>query len=202
MTEISRIPLQPLPEGSLTKLWLGIGAAVLLAAGIAWAAAPSISALAGGVTVETIEAGEGASPTANDFALVSYRGTLPDGTVFDEGEQVPMAVDQVVPGFSTALQEMQPGGRYRVQIPAEQAYGAEGGGPIPPDTDLTFEVELLEFRTRDEVMQMQQQMLQQQMMQQQMMQGQGGMPPGAMPQGALPPGTMPGVDPGQAPQLP
>jgi len=193
MTEITRVPLQPLPKGSLTKLWLGIAAAVLVAAGVAWAAAPDFDTLANGVTMETIEAGEGDSPGATDFALVNYRGTLPDGTVFDEGQQVPMQVDQVVPGFSTALQAMQPGGRYRVQIPAEQAYGADvpPGGPIPPNTDLTFEVDLIEHRTREEVMQMQQQMMQQQMMQQ-MLQGQGAAPgaPGALP-GQAPAGPPP-----------
>jgi hypothetical protein len=189
MTEITRVPLQPLPKGSLTKLWLGVAAAVLVAAGVAWAAAPKFDMLAGGVTIETIEAGEGETPAATDFALVNYRGTLPDGTVFDEGQQVPMAVNQVVPGFSTALQAMRPGGRYRVQIPAALAYGEKGGGPIPPNTDLTFEVDLIEHRSREEVMQMQQQMMQQQMMQQ-MLQGQGGAPGG--PPGQAPGGPLPG----------
>jgi FKBP-type peptidyl-prolyl cis-trans isomerase FkpA len=181
MTEITRVPLRPIGKGSLTLLWLGVAVAVLLAAGVAWWVAPKSRSLTGGVTVETIEAGEGASPGPTDFALVNYRGTLPDGTVFDEGQQTPMPVNQVVPGFSTALQAMQTGGRYRVQIPADQAYGAQGSGPIPPNTDLTFEVDLLEFRTQAEVQQMQQQMMQQQMLQQMMQQqGQGGAP-GAVP---------------------
>ena len=185
MTEITRVPLQPIGKGSLTKLWLGVAVAVLLAAGLAWLSAPKARALPGGVTIETIEAGEGNSPGATDFALVNYRGTLPDGTVFDEGQQVPMPVNQVVPGFSTGLQAMQSGGRYRLQIPAEQAYGAQGSPPaIPPNTDLTFEVDLLEFRTQQEVMQMQQQMMQQQMLQQMMQQQQGqGAAPGAVPGG-------------------
>jgi FKBP-type peptidyl-prolyl cis-trans isomerase FkpA len=178
MTEITRVPLQPIGKGSLSRLWIGVLAAVLLAAGLAWFAAPKSNSLAGGVRMETLQAGDGPSPGPTDFALVNYRGTLPDGKAFDEGQQVPMAVNQVVPGFSTALQAMQAGGRYRVQIPADQGYGADvpPGGPIPPNTDLTFEVELLEFRTREEVMQMQQQMLQQQMMQQMMQQGQGQAP--------------------------
>ena len=48
MTEITRVPLQPLAKGSLAKVWLGVGAAIVLAAGIAWAAMPP------GVSVETI----------------------------------------------------------------------------------------------------------------------------------------------------
>ena len=178
MTEITRVPLQPIGKGSLSRLWLGVLVAVLLAAGLAWLAAPSFKALTGGVTIETLKEGEGGNPGPTDFALVNYRGTLPDGTVFDEGQQTPMPVNQVVPGFSTALQAMQAGGRYRIQIPADQAYGEAGGGPIPPNTDLTFEVDLIEFRSREEVMQMQQQMMQQQMMQQMMQQGQGAAPGG------------------------
>lgn len=177
MTEITRVPLRPIAKGSLTKLWIGVVVAVLLAAIVAWWVAPKSRQLAGGVTIETIEAGEGASPGPTDFALVNYRGTLPDGTVFDEGQQTPMQVNQLIPGFSTALQAMQAGGRYRIQIPSDQGYGEQGGGPIPPNTDLTFEVDLIEFRTQQEVMQMQQQMMQQQMLQQMMQQqGQGGAP--------------------------
>jgi len=177
MTEITRVPLQPIAKGSLTRLWIGIVIVLLAAAGVAWAAVPKVQTLAEGVTIETLTEGTGPNPGATDFALVNYRGMLDDGTVFDENQQAPMPVDQVVPGFSTALQAMQAGGRYRVKIPAAQGYGAQGsgpGGPIPPNADLTFEVELIEFRTREEIMQMQQQMMMQQMMQ-------GGGAPGGMP---------------------
>ncbi|KHL26442.1 peptidylprolyl isomerase [Croceibacterium mercuriale] len=181
MTEITRVQLQPVAKGTLPKLWIGIVLVLLLAAGAAWAAVPKVLTLAEGVTLETLTEGTGPNPGATDYALVNYRGLLDDGTVFDQNDQAPMPVDQVVPGFSTALQNMQAGGRYRVKIPAAQGYGAQGGGPIPPNADLTFEVELIEFRTREEIMQMQQQMMQQQMMQQMM---QGGAAPGGAPGGA------------------
>lgn len=183
MTEITRVPLQPIAKGSLTRLWIGIVIVLLAAAGVAWAAVPKVRTLADGVTIETLTEGTGPNPGATDFALVNYRGMLDDGTVFDENQQTPMPVDQVVPGFSTALQAMQAGGRYRVNIPAAQGYGEQGsgpGGPIPPNADLTFEVELIEFRTREEIMQMQQQMMMQQMMQ-------GGGMPGAGEAPAAPP---------------
>ena len=48
-----------------------------------------------------------AIPAATDIALVNYRGTLPDGTVFDQGQQKPFQVDGVIPGCSVALQKMQ-----------------------------------------------------------------------------------------------
>jgi FKBP-type peptidyl-prolyl cis-trans isomerase FkpA len=76
---------------------------------------------------------------------------LKDGTVFDQNEQMPMAVGSVVPGFADGLVQMQRGGSYRLEIPSELAYGAEGGGPIPPNSDLVFEVTLLDFKTQAEL---------------------------------------------------
>lgn len=103
------------------------------------------------VVVTTLTAGQGARPTREDYVLVNYKGMLKDGTVFDQNEQMPMAVGEVVPGFADGLVQMQRGGSYRILIPAELAYGAEGGGPIPPNSDLVFEVTLLDFKTRAEL---------------------------------------------------
>jgi len=103
------------------------------------------------VAVTTLTAGQGAKPTREDYVLVSYKGMLKDGTVFDQNEQMPMAVGSVVPGFADGLVQMQRGGTYRLEIPSELAYGAEGGGPIPPNSDLVFEVTLLDFKTQAEI---------------------------------------------------
>jgi FKBP-type peptidyl-prolyl cis-trans isomerase FkpA len=174
MTEITRVPLQPIAKGTLPKLWIGIAALALVAGGIAWAAMPAA------VDIQTLTAGEGATPTLEDVALVNYKGTLVDGTVFDEGQQAVFPLSEVVPGFTKALEQMQRGGKYKVEIPAELAYGDQQLGAIPANSDLTFEIELLDFRSRAEIEQ------QQQMMQQlQQMQGEGG-PPGP-PHGAIPP---------------
>jgi FKBP-type peptidyl-prolyl cis-trans isomerase FkpA len=171
MTEITRVPLQPIAKGSLGKLWVGVAAALLAAGGIAWAALPP------SVHVDTVVAGKGASPTMADVALINYKGTLPDGKVFDQAQFTPMPLDGVVPGFSKALLQMQKGGKYKVVIPSSLAYGEKGSGPIPPNTDLTFEIELLDFTTRENFEQ-------QMRMMQQMQQMQGGAPGGA--QGAIP----------------
>ncbi len=185
MTEITRVPLLPIAKGSLTKLWIGALVAVAAGGGLAWATSLTHQKLDQGVQVVTLHKGTGGSPAASDIALVNYRGTLPDGTVFDQGQQKPFQVDAVIPGFSVALQKMQKQGRYLVHIPSKMAYGIEGTQGIPGNTDLDFEVELLEFRTRAEVMQM---MQQQQMMQQmQQMQSQGGAGHGAPGAGAPPP---------------
>lgn len=175
MTEITRVPLQPIAKGALGKLWIGVAAVALAAGGIAWASLPA------SVDVQTLTAGMGASPTMTDVALINYKGTLPDGTVFDQGEYTPMPLEGVIPGFSKALQQMQKGGKYKIVIPSGLAYGEKGSGPIPPNTDLTFEIELLDFTSRDNFEQ-QMQMMQQL---QQMQQGAGG---AAGPAGAVPPG--------------
>jgi FKBP-type peptidyl-prolyl cis-trans isomerase FkpA len=159
MTEITRVPLQPIAKGSLGKLWVGVAAALLAAGGIAWAAMPA------SVQVDTVVAGKGASPTMADVALINYKGTLPDGKVFDQAQYSPMPLDGVVPGFSKALMQMQKGGKYKVVIPSSLAYGAKGSGPIPPNTDLTFEIELLDFTTRENFEQQMRMMQQMQQMQ-------------------------------------
>ena len=145
MAEVTRVPLQPIGKGILTKLWIGIAIAVLLAAGVAWASRYE------GVTVDTLAAGEGPSPSMDDIVLVNYEGRLPDGTVFDSGEQAAMPVGGVVPGFADALTRMQTGGRYVVNIPADLAYGDEGagGGVIPPGSDLEFRLTVRNRGTRD-----------------------------------------------------
>jgi FKBP-type peptidyl-prolyl cis-trans isomerase FkpA len=183
MTEITRVPLQPIAKGSLGKLWVGVAAALLAAGGIAWAALPA------SVEVQTLAAGTGPSPTMADVALINYKGTLPDGKVFDQAQFTPMPLEGVVPGFSKALLQMQKGGKYKVVIPSELAYGSEGRGIIPGNTDLTFEIELLDFTSRENFEQQMQMMQQMQQMQQQQGGPAGAQVPGAMPPGAIPPGA-------------
>ncbi|MPS69998.1 FKBP-type peptidyl-prolyl cis-trans isomerase [Novosphingobium aerophilum] len=178
MTEITRVPLQPIAKGSLTKIWLGVAAVALAAGGVAYAALPPQ------VHVKTLTAGSGESPTIADVVLINYKGTLPDGNVFDQAQQVPMALNEVIPGFTKALVKMQRGGKYEVEIPAKLAYGDKAVGKIPANTDLNFEIELLDFKSRAEIEQ-------QQRLMQQLQQMQGGAPGGAIPGGAIPGGAIP-----------
>ena len=176
MTEITRVPLQPLAKGSLTRLWLGVAAAVAVAGGVAWAAMPPL------VSVKTVKAGEGASPTLDDVAFIDYTGRLKNGQVFDQGK-APLALREVVPGFTQALEQMQPGGKYKVVIPASLAYGDKANGPIPANSDLYFDIEVLGVMSRQAFEQQRQIM---QMMQQQ---GMGGAHPA--PQGEAAPEAAP-----------
>jgi FKBP-type peptidyl-prolyl cis-trans isomerase FkpA len=186
MTEITRVPLQPLAKGSKSKLWLGAIVAVALGGAVAGAARPAM------VDVKTLRPGTGASPTLADVVLVNYVGRLSDGTVFEQQNKVPVLMQGMIPGFVKALQQTQAGGKYVVHIPAKMAYGDHAAGPIPANSDLTFEIEVLQFANRAQLE------AQQRMMEQMMRQQQGrGAPQGAevAPQGGEAP--MPGDAPAQ-----
>ncbi|TNE33318.1 MAG: peptidylprolyl isomerase [Alphaproteobacteria bacterium] len=172
MTEITRVPIQPLPKGSLAKLWVGIVVAILIGVGIAWSTMPK------GVDLEVITAGTGPNPGPEDVVFVKYVGKLADGTEFDRSRELPEGVppifpqgsplplDAMMPGFREGALKMQKGGKYELFIPAEQGYGANPppGAPIPPNADLTFEIELVDFMSREDFqrrIQMLQQMMQQ-----------------------------------------
>jgi FKBP-type peptidyl-prolyl cis-trans isomerase len=100
--------------------------------------------LANGVLYTELAPGQGAKPTAGSRVEVIYKGQLPDGTVFDQNDQPQwFRLDSVIDGWKIALQQMPQGARWRVTVPSDQAYGAEGAGDlIPPYTPLVFEIEL------------------------------------------------------------
>ena len=198
MTEITRVPLQPIARGSLTKLWLALAAAAAIAALVAWWTIPA------GVTVDQMTAGEGAYPSDTDVVFVNYTGKLEDGTVFDQSQPLPLPapaqgllpagtplpLENMLPGFREAMTQMQRGGSYVAHIPAAKAYGDNPpqGAPIPPGADLIFEIQLIDFMPNAEFEQ-RVQMIQQLLAQQQMLgprDGAPGQPQGA-PQGAPPP---------------
>ncbi len=101
-----------------------------------------------GLQYEVIEATIGQKPTATDKVKVHYEGTLVDGTVFDSsykrGEPISFGLDQVIKGWTEGLQLMSIGSKYKLYIPYQLGYGAQGaGGNIPPYSALIFTVELL-----------------------------------------------------------
>ncbi|MEA3118800.1 MAG: FKBP-type peptidyl-prolyl cis-trans isomerase FkpA [Paraburkholderia sp.] len=103
--------------------------------------------LPSGVIVEHIAQGTGAQPTADDIVKVNYRGTLADGTEFDSsakhGGPATFPLGGVIPCWTQGLQKMKVGGKAKLTCPASTAYGDQGVGPIPPNSQLTFEVELV-----------------------------------------------------------
>src|SRR3569623_1088334 len=92
--------------------------------------------------------GTGNSAQLGDTLTVNYTGKLQDGTVFDTSVgkrpiQFVLGAGQVIPGRDQGLQGMKVGGTRLMVIPPDLAYGAAGYGPIPPNSTLIFEVDLL-----------------------------------------------------------
>ncbi|NIE74108.1 FKBP-type peptidyl-prolyl cis-trans isomerase [Pantoea sp. Tr-811] len=107
-----------------------------------------VTTLASGLQFEVLTAGEGAKPTRESNVRTHYHGTLIDGTVFDSsydrGQPAEFPVGGVIAGWTEALQLMNAGSKWRLYVPSELAYGAQGVGSIPPHSTLVFDVELLD----------------------------------------------------------
>jgi FKBP-type peptidyl-prolyl cis-trans isomerase FklB len=109
---------------------------------------PGVKTTASGLQYKVLKEGTGASPKATDTVKVNYRGTLLDGTEFDasakHGGPAQFQVNQVIPGWTEALQLMKVGSKYQLFIPPDLAYGQRGAPPaIGPNSALIFDVELL-----------------------------------------------------------
>jgi len=104
--------------------------------------------LESGLQYEVLTAGEGAKPSREDSVRTHYHGTLIDGSVFDSsyqrGQPAEFPVGGVIAGWTEALQLMNAGSKWRLYVPSELAYGAQGVGSIPPHSTLVFDVELLD----------------------------------------------------------
>lgn len=103
-----------------------------------------------GLQYQVVKEGSGPSPAANDVVSVHYEGFLLNGQVFDSSvkrcEPAKFPVNQVIAGWTEALQLMKKGSKYRLFIPAALAYGERGaGGIIGPNATLIFDVELLDI---------------------------------------------------------
>jgi FKBP-type peptidyl-prolyl cis-trans isomerase FklB len=106
--------------------------------------------LASGLQYVVIKAGtDTARPRAIDTVKVHYHGTLINGFVFDSsvdrGQPISFPLNEVIPGWTEALQLMTPGSKWRLFIPSNLAYGDQGSGPIPGGSTLIFDVELLQI---------------------------------------------------------
>ena len=106
-----------------------------------------VTKTASGLEYVVMTAGSGESPKATDTVSVHYTGKLLNGTVFDSsvqrGEPIEFPLNGVIPGWTEGVQLMKPGAKYVFYIPSNLAYGPNGQGPIPANSDLIFEVELL-----------------------------------------------------------
>ena len=112
---------------------------------------PGVITLPSGLQYEVVKEGNiGKYAKATDRVKCHYEGTLIDGTLFDSsikrGEPAVFGVNQVIPGWVEALQLMPEGAKWKLYIPSDLAYGAQGAGEIiPRHSTLIFEVELLQI---------------------------------------------------------
>jgi FKBP-type peptidyl-prolyl cis-trans isomerase FkpA len=107
-----------------------------------------------GLQYEVLAAGTGKKAEPSDTVTVHYTGSLLNGNVFDSsverGEPATFALNRVIPGWTEGVALMNVGSKYKLYIPSELGYGAQGAGAdIPPNSTLVFEVELLEIASQD-----------------------------------------------------
>jgi len=119
------------------------------------AARPGVQTTESGLQYVILEEGTGPKPAEADIVRVHYEGALTDGTIFDssyerdEPEEIPL--DMVIPGWAEGIMLMNVGGKHRIYLPSELAYGERGAGSvIPPYSTLVFTVELLDIVTENE----------------------------------------------------
>lgn len=110
---------------------------------------PGVTVTESGLQYEVITAADGPKPKAEEKVRVKYKGTFIDGTEFDSteksngGEPVEFMLNQVIKGWTEGVQLMGVGSKFKFTIPAELGYGERDVGPIPANSTLLFEVELL-----------------------------------------------------------
>ncbi len=106
--------------------------------------------------IEDLEPGNGKAVVKGALITTQYRGWLADGSEFDSSYargkpfQCVIGSGRVIKGWDQGLIGMQVGGKRKLQVPAHLGYGERSMGAISPNSDLTFEIELLEVLTRDD----------------------------------------------------
>ena len=118
------------------------------------AKAEGVKTLPSGLQYKVVTEGTGPKPGATDVVTVNYRGTLIDGTEFDSsysrGQPATFPLGNVIPGWTEGLQLIKTGGKAKLFIPSELAYGERGAGAkIGPNETLVFEVELIGIEKPD-----------------------------------------------------
>ncbi len=113
---------------------------------------PGIQVTTSGLQYQVVKEGTGATPASGDSVTVNYRGALTDGTVFEStyetNSPVTFSIEEVIPGWTEGLKLMKEGASYKFFIPSELGFGAMGGGPVPANSVLIFDVDLIKVRKK------------------------------------------------------
>ena len=118
------------------------------------AKAEGVKTLPSGVQYKIVTSGPagGTSPKKSDEVKVHYEGKLLSGEIFDSsfqrGAPATFPLGGLIPAWVEALQQMKPGDEWLLYVPPEQGYGAQGAGPIPPNSVMIFRIQLIAFRER------------------------------------------------------
>ena len=132
--------------GALLMVCAGAGADAYLDA---MAAEEGAITTESGLVYRELVAGDGASPNLASVVRAHYHGTLADGSVFDSsvqrGEPLVIPLNRVIKCWQEGIPLMKVGGKAKLTCPSDIAYGSRAAGSIPPNSTLTFEVELLDI---------------------------------------------------------
>jgi FKBP-type peptidyl-prolyl cis-trans isomerase FklB len=113
---------------------------------------PDVKTLPSGLQYKVLRAGKGKKPKQTDTVTVQYRGTLINGTEFENtnrnGQPASFVVNGVIPGWTEALQMMEVGSKWQLFIPPQLAYGENGMRHIEPNSTLIFEIELVAIQEK------------------------------------------------------
>ncbi len=111
---------------------------------------PGVTTLPDGLAYEIVKPGEGAFPKPEQTVKVHYTGTLINGNKFDSsvdrGEPAEFVLNEVIPGWTEGMQKINKGGKIKLYVPPQLAYGDEGRPGIPPASTLVFDVELIDIK--------------------------------------------------------
>lgn len=105
-----------------------------------------VQTLESGLQIQIITPGKGKQPKEGDKVKVNYKGSLVDGTVFDQNDSIEFSTNGVVKGFKEGILNLREGGKAIITFPAELGYGDRAAGSIPAGSTLQFELELLEVK--------------------------------------------------------
>ena len=128
---------------------LAVALVVGVTASIAGCGRKGTVKMVGGVSIEDLKVGSGATATAGKVVSAHYTGKFPDGTKFDSSYdsgapvEFPLGTGKVIKGWDVGIEGMRVGGKRKLTIAPELAYGARGNGPIPPNATVVFDVELM-----------------------------------------------------------
>jgi FKBP-type peptidyl-prolyl cis-trans isomerase FkpA len=99
-----------------------------------------------GLYYQVVKEGTGAYPNDNSLVTVNYRGKLINGAPFDSGHGYSASLNDLVKGWQIGIPHIKQGGNILLFIPSRLGYGPSGGGPIPGNAVLLFDIELVDFK--------------------------------------------------------